>query len=181
METMYEAGEMGQVCWTKNEKENEKGWVVRHIQDRDAVGELRRLANFHDLEEVVRWDGQGKYRPLRSEGNLVPGWQYKAKSVTEFREVMEVIYPGMWGNAEAWKNGKLKFQTWDDALAKQTERVRNKVSRTGDMPRSVIEENCKKRCLKTVVWAGEKPEDRDAKMPMLCTGPCGMFWSCLEG
>jgi hypothetical protein len=94
---------------------------------------------------------------------------------------MEVIYPGMWGNAEAWKNGKLKFQTWDDALAKQTERVRNKVSRTGDMPRSVIEENCKKRCLKTVVWAGEKPVGRDAKMPMLCTGPCGMFWSCLEG
>jgi len=93
--------------------------------------------------------------------------------------VMEVIYPGMWGNAEAWKNGKLKFQTWDDALAKQTERVRNKVSRTGDMPRRVIEENCKKRCLKTVLWAGENPVERDGKMPMLCTGPCGMFWSCL--
>jgi hypothetical protein len=177
METMYEAGEMGQVCWIKKGK----GWEVRHIQDRDAVGELRRVATFRDLEEVVRWDGQGKYRPLRSEGNLVSGWQYDPKSVTEFREVMEVIYPGMWGNAEVWKNGKLKFQTWDDALAKQTERVRNKVSRTGDMPRKVIEENCKKRCLKTVVWAGEKPVDRDAKMPMLCTGPCGMFWSCLEG
>jgi hypothetical protein len=177
METLYEAGEMGQVCWIKKGK----GWEVRHIQDRDAVGELRRVATFHDLEEVVRWDGEGKYRPLRSEGNLVPGWQYDAKSVTEFREVMEVIYPGMWGNAEAWKNGKLKFQTWDDALAKQTERVRNKVSRTGDMPRRVIEENCKKRCLKTVLWAGENPVERDGKMPMLCTGPCGMFWSCLEG
>ena len=176
METMYEAGEMGQVCWIKNEK----GWVVRHIQDRDAVGELRSVATFHDLEEVVRWDRQEKYRPLRSEGNLVSGWQYDAKSVTEFREVMEVIYPGMWGNAEAWKNGKLKFQTWHDALAKQTERVRNKVAKTGDMPRRVIEENCKKRCLKTVVWAGEKPVDRDATMPMLCTGPCGMFWSCVE-
>jgi len=173
---LYEAGEMGQVCWIKKGK----GWVVRHIQDRDAVGELRRVATFHDLEEVVRWDGQGKYRPLRSEGNLVPGWQYDAKSVTEFREVMEVIYPGMWGNAEAWKNGKLKFQTWDDALAKQTERVRNKVSRTGDMPRGVIEENCKKRCLKTVIWAGENPVERDGKMPMLCTGPCGMFWSYLD-
>ena len=41
-------------------------------------------------------------------------------------------------------------------------------------------DNCKKRCLKTVLWAGEKPVDRDAKMPMLCTGPCGMFWSCVE-
>jgi len=172
---MYEAVEMGQVCWIKKGK----GWVVRHVQDQDAVGQLRSVATLGELEEVVRWDGEGKYRPLRSEGNLVSGWQYDAKSVTEFREVMEVIYPGMWGNAEAWKHGKLKFQIWDDALAKQTERVRNKLSQTGDMPGRVIEENCKKRCLKTVVWAGEKPVDRDATMPMLCTGPCGMFWSCL--
>jgi hypothetical protein len=176
METMYEAGEMGQVCWIKNEK----GWVVRHIQDQDAVEQLRCVGTLVELEEVVRWNGEGKYRPLRSEGNLVPGWQYDAKSVTEFREAMEVIYPGMWGNAEAWKNGKLKFQGWDDALAKQTERVRNKVSRAGDMPRRVIEENCNKRCLKTVFWAGENPVERDGKMPMLCTGPCGMFWSYLD-
>ena len=177
METMYEAGEMGQVCWIKNEK----GWVVRHIQDQDAVGELRRVATFHDLEEVVRWDGQGKYRPLRSEGNLVSGWQYDAKGVTEFREVMEVIYPGMWGNAEAWKNGKLKFQTWDDALAKQTERIRKKAAQAGDLPQRVIEENCKRRCLKAVLWAGDRPMNNAKVVPMLCTGMCGMFWSCLEG
>jgi hypothetical protein len=157
-----------------------KGWEVRHIQDQEAVGELRSVTNLNELEEVVRWDEQGKYRPLRSEGNLVSGWQYDAKNVSEFREAMEVIYPGLWGNAEAWRDGRLKFQTWDVALAKQTERVRNKVSQTGDMPRRVIEENCKKRCLKTILWAGEKPVDSDAKMPMLCTGPCGMFWSCVE-
>jgi hypothetical protein len=93
---------------------------------------------------------------------------------------MEVIYPGLWGSAEAWGNGRLKFQTWDEALAKQTERVRQKIIKAGDLPQRVIEENCKKRCLKTVLWAGEKPVDRDAKMPMLCTGPCGMFWSCVE-
>jgi len=168
---------MGQVCWIKKGK----GWEVRHIQDQDVVGQLRSVGTLDELEEIVRWDEQRKYRPLRSEGNLVSGWQYDAKSGTEFREVMEVIYPGMWGNAEAWKNGNMKFQTWDDALAKQTERVRNKVAKTGDMPRRVIEENCKKRCLKTVLWAGENPVERDGKMPMLCTGPCGMFWSCLEG
>ena len=176
MKTMYEAGEMGQVCWIKNEK----GWVVRHIQDQDAVGQLRSVAALNELEEVVRWDGQGKYRALRSEGNLVSGWQYHANSVREFREVMEVIYPGMWGNAEAWENGKLKFQTWDEALAKQTERVRNKVTQAGDMPRRVIEENCKKRCLKTVLWAEGRPMDEAKGVPMLCTGPCGMFWSCIE-
>jgi len=174
---LNEAGEMGQVCW---ERKGEV-WEVRHLQDQGvAVGQLRGVATLNELEEVVRWDKQEKYRPLRSEGNLVSGWQYDAKSLTEFREAMEVIYPGLWGNAEAWGDERLKFQTWDEALAKQTERVRNKVSQTGNMPRRVIEENCKRRCLKTILWAGEKPVDRDAKMPMLCTGPCGMFWSCVE-
>ena len=168
---------MGQVCWKK------KGevWEVRHLQDQDVGEQLRGVANLDELEEVVRWDGQGKYRPLRSEGNLVSGWQYHANSVREFREAMEVIYPGLWGNAEAWRDGRLKFQTWDEALAKQTDRVRNKVALAGDLPRRVIDGNCKKRCLKNVLWAGEKPVDREAKMPMLCTGPCGMFWSFLEG
>jgi hypothetical protein len=156
------------------------GWEVRHIQDQDAVGQLRSVVTLDELEEVVRWDERGKYRPLRSEGNLVSGWRYDAKSVSEFREAMEVIYPGLWGSAEAWGNGRLKFQTWDEALAKQTERVRQKIIKAGDLPQRVIEENCKRRCLKTILWAGEKPVDRDAKMPMFCTGPCGMFWSCVE-
>jgi hypothetical protein len=175
--TIDESGEMGQVCWKK------KGevWEVRHLEDQDVGGQLCGVANLDELEEVVRWDGQGKYRPLRSEGNLASGWQYHANSVREFREAMEVIYPGLWGNAEAWGDGRLKFQTWDEALAKQTDRVRTKVALAGDLPRRVIDENCKKRCLKTVLWAGEKPVDREAKMPMLCTGPCGMFWSFLEG
>ena len=113
MNTLDEAGKMGQVCWIKKETR----WVVRHIQDQDAEGLLRSVANLDELEELVRWDEQGKYRPLRSEGNLVSGWQYDAKSVTEFREAMEVIYPGRWGNAEAWGDGGLKFPTWEEALA----------------------------------------------------------------
>ena len=109
---LNEAGEMGQVCW---ERKGEV-WEVRHLQDQGvAVGQLRGVATLNELEEVVRWDKQEKYRPLRSEGNLVSGWQYDAKSLTEFREAMEVIYPGLWGNAEAWRDERLKFQTWDEA------------------------------------------------------------------
>jgi hypothetical protein len=176
MKMIDELGEMGQLCW----KKNGEFWEVRHLEDRDTVGQLRSLVTLNELEEVVRWDGHGKYRPLRSEGNLVSGWQYHANSMREFREAIEVIYPGLWGNAEAWGDGRLKFQTWDEALAKQTERVRNKVAKTGNLPQRVIEENCNRRCLKTVLWAGLRPMDKRNAAPMLCTGPCGIFWSCLE-
>jgi len=171
-----EAGQMGQVCW----KKSGEVWEVRHLHDQNALGQLRGVASLDELDEVVRWDGRGRYRPLRSEGNLVSGWQYRANGEKEFREVMEVIYPGLWGNAEAWEEGNFTWQTWEEALANQTERVRDKVARAGNLPAKVVEENCRKRCLKTVVWAGEQPVEQAGTVPMLCTGPCGMFWSCVE-
>ena len=168
---------MGQIRW----RVAGSGFEVRHERDGDsAVDLLRKVETLMELEEVVRRDGDGKYRPLRGEMNLAQGWFYWAKSSEELREVLEVIYPGLWGNAEAWADGRLKFQTWDEALAKQTERVRNKAANIGDLPQKVIEENCKRRCSKTVLWAGERPMDGVKSVPMLCTGPCGMFWSCVE-
>ena len=176
METFFSEGVMGQIRWTRKGE----GWEVRHFEDQDATGPLRGLTTLGELEELVRWDSHGIYRPLRTEGNLAAGWHYFARGGAELREVLEVIYPGMWGNAQAWKNGKLKFQTWEEALAKQTERVRNKAAKAGDLPRRVVEENCQKRCLKTVLWAGERGRDKTRANPMLCTGPCGVFWGCVE-
>jgi len=176
MSTTVETGSMGQVCWDRRGKI----WRLTHIEDqgRDA-GRLRRVETLEVLEEVVRWDEQGRYRPLRSESNLVSGWWFEVKGEHEFREAMEVIYPGLWGNAEAWREGRLRLDSWDVALAKQTERVRTRAG-TFDMPQKVIEKNCRNRCLKTVVWAGDRPEKKTEGVSMLCTGPCGMFWSCLE-
>jgi hypothetical protein len=178
MRKIEEAGRMGQIYW----KKMGEIWEVRHIHDQGlTVSQLKSLRTLDQLEELVRWDGQGQYRPLRSEGNLVAGWSYQVKSAGEFREVIEVIYPGLWGNAEAWEEGRLKYQTWEEALAQATERVRKKVMEGGDLPQRVIEENCKRRCLKSVFWAGERPVAEVTTIPMLCTGPCGMFWSRVEG
>ena len=178
MRKMEEAEKMGQICW----KRMGKVWDVRHIQDQGvAVGQLKNLGTLDELEEVVRWDGQGQYRPLRSEGNLATGWHYQVNCAGEFREVIEVIYPGLWGNAEAWEEGCLKYQSWEEAMAQATERVRKKVMEAGDLPQRVIEENCKRRCLKSLYWAGERPVAEVTTIPMLCTGPCGMFWSRVEG
>ena len=178
MKTIAKRTSMGQVSWDR-EGEIRR---LRHIQDQGKdIHQLRGVETLEALEEVVRWDEQGRFRPLRSEGNLVSGWVYQVKGEEGFREAMEVIYPGLWGNAEAWNEGRLKFQSWDEAMEKQTERIRSKVAKMGDLPASVIEKNCRKRCLKVVVWAGEKPEEKEGEVPMICTGPCGMFWSCLEG
>lgn len=169
---------MGQIVW----EERDEIWNIRHIQDTGISPlELRKLEKLEELEEVVRWDSQGRYRPLRSGGNLVAGWVFWARGESKFREAIEVIYPGLWGNAEAWRKGKLKVDPWETALAQQTERVQKKTGLAADLPKSAIRSNCKQRCLKTVIWGGEKPEEKEGGVPMLCTGPCGVFWASLEG
>lgn len=168
---------MGQICW----ESRGKVWLIRHVQDAGIpLSRLRQLEKLEDLEEVVRWNRQGEYRPLRSGADLVSGWVFWAKGKTEFREAIEVIYPGIWGNAEAWGIGKLRVDRWEAALARQTERMRKKAMLAADLPERVIRENCKKRCMKSVIWGGERPEEIEGEVPMLCTGPCGMFWSHLE-
>ena len=177
MKEEVEFEHMGQVGWVKRGER----WEVRHERDQgEAEANLRQLRTLDELEEVVRWDEKGEYRPLRSENNLVSGWRYPAKSEGEYREVMEVIYPGLWGNAEAWGRSELRWPSWEEALGKQTERVRKKVVAKGNMPGGVVQENCYKRCLKVVLWAGERPREEAKTVPMLCTGPCGMFWGWVE-
>ena len=92
-----------------------------------------------------------------------------------------MIYPGLWGNAEAWRQGKLHMEPWEVVLARQTERTQRAAWETGDLPQKVVEGHCNKRCLKNPLWAGERLRKETGGVPMICTGPCGMFWSCLEG
>jgi len=76
MNTRSETTSMGQVSW---EREGEIR-RLRHIQDLGKdIRQLRGVETLEALEEVVRWDGQGRYRPLRSEGNLVSGWVNQVK------------------------------------------------------------------------------------------------------
>ena len=93
MSGKIQTGSMGQICWSHEGE----AWQIRHCLDRAAEGiRLRRLVELEELEALVRYDAEGRYRPLRSEGNLVVGWIYEAKGESAMREVLEVIYPGLW-------------------------------------------------------------------------------------
>ena len=178
MSAIMETGSMGQICWSREGVV----WQIRHCKDRGAEDfKLRRLVELEELEALVRYDAEGRYRPLHSEGNLVAGWIYEAKGESAWREALEVIYPGLWGNAEAWGEGKLRVDEWAKALARQTERVRRKVEGCKEMPQRIVDQHCHTRCLKCVLWAGDEPAISEGQTPMLCTGPCGVFWAALEG
>lgn len=173
MRKIEEAGRVGQIYW----KKMGELWEIRHIQDQGvAVGQLKSLRTLDQLEELVRWDGQGRYRPLRSEENLVPGWHYQTNSAEGFREAIEVIYPGALGNWSAQQNGKLRVIDWKGAVKKQTESLQILI----EGEKIAVEETknvlCLARCSKTPLWAGESIFGKAGTAPFICVEPCPVFF-----
>ena len=158
------------------------GFEVRHERDGDgSVDLLRRVETLIELEEVVRRDVDGKYRPLRGEMNLVQGWFYRAKSSEELREVLEVIYPGAVGNWEAEREGRLVQEDWKWAAKRQTGRVQKLIENGEESVQKAEEELCRVRCGKSPLWAGKKCRAEVGRIPLVCVEPCPIFWDVAVG
>ena len=153
------------------------GFEVRHERDGDGSDDLlRRVEILMELEEVVRRDGEGRYRPLRGEMNLVQGWFYRAKSSEELREVLEVIYPGAVGNWEAEREGRLVQGDWKEAAKRQMGRVQKLIENGAKSVEIAERELCQARCGKGPLWAGKKCRAEAGRIPLVCVEPCPIFW-----
>ena len=153
------------------------GFEVRHERDGNSpVDLLRKVETLMELEEVVRRDGEGRYRPLRGEMNLVQGWFYRAKSSEELREVLEVIYPGAVGNWEAEREGRLVQGDWKGAAKRQTGRVQKLIENGEESVQKAEKELCRVRCGKSPLWAGQKCRAEVGRIPLVCVEPCPIFW-----
>ena len=153
------------------------GFEVRQERDGDgSVDLLRRVQTLMELEEVVRRDGEGRYRPLRGEMNLVQGWFYRAKDGDELREVLEVIYPGAVGNWEAEREGGLVQGDWKEAAKRQMGRVQKLIENGEQSVERAGKELCQGRCGKSPLWAGKKCSAEAGRIPLVCVEPCPIFW-----
>jgi hypothetical protein len=164
---------IGQIAW----RSDGRVYEIRHEKDMNVSEQkLREIKNLIELEELVRRNGEGNYRPLRGEKNLVQGWFYSAKSALELREVLEVIYPGAMGNWSAEQKGELRVLGWKEAAKKQTGRVQALIEGGEKVVEVAEKELCLTRCGKTPLWAGESFVVKVGTVPFLCIEPCPLFW-----
>lgn len=164
---------IGQIAW----RSDGGVYEIRHEEDINVSAQkLREIKNLLELEELVRRNGEGNYRPLRGEKNLVQGWFYSAKSALELREVLEVIYPGAMGNWSAQQKGELRVLGWKEAAKKQTGRVQALIEGGGKAVEVAKKELCITRCGKTPLWAEKSVVAKVGKVPFLCVEPCPLFW-----
>ncbi len=178
MNLLSQSGRIGQIWW----RVDGLGFEIRHERDGDgSVDLLRKVETLMELEEVVRRDGDGQYRPLRGERNLVQGWFYWAKSSEELREVLEVIYPGAVGNWEAEREGRLVQGDWKGAAKRQMGRVQKLIENGEKSVERAEKELCQARCGKSPLWAGKTCRAEVGRIPLVCVEPCPIFWDVALG
>jgi sirohydrochlorin cobaltochelatase len=160
-------------------------YELRHVADagRDHA-ELRRLTGARDLLEIVRTDGRGRYRPLRTFDDLAPGWFLPDLNADQFWEAISLGYPSAALHWHQLRTGTLRvlpYSAWSERQTGLYEVVRHL-----DAPTlAAAAHACCGRCLRSRLWridvdgATDDPADPrghppdEARVP--CREPCTVF------
>lgn len=137
-------------------------FLIRHWKDdqspRNLVVETAAIA----VLEIVRYDEQGNYRPLKGAPNLRTGWELRLESVAEVRQAIDYFYPGAFSTWLALKRGEITPVDLRQTLTRQTGMYRVTQRLTGFQAEDLAGRFCQSHsgCLRTILWTidGKAPE-----------------------
>jgi sirohydrochlorin cobaltochelatase len=149
------------------------GFVLRHSDDETAPA----LTSHHGalaLREIVKLDGQGEFRALKSAPNLVRGWQVIVDSLEELLLALDIAYPAAAGMAMAEEQGKLQGVPLRSNLSRQTGMYRFTNTIRDDQAMEMVASCCDSatRCQRRIVWG------LTADQPL--SGPAAIKEQCCE-
>jgi sirohydrochlorin cobaltochelatase len=164
--------------WTMGQVRIRPGFELRHRDDNDLdVGELQPLRSVEELRELIRLDGEGRFRPLRAAPNLRRGWIYHARDVAALHHALDYLYPAEVANAVLHQEGDLPVTPWRETAERQTGRFR--IVREIDSPAldELITHYCERGCLKKRLWAPAREAVKvDAgELPLWCPEACNFL------
>ena len=174
------------------------GYVIRHWQDDQPEQKLTVKTGSIAALEIVRYDAERKYRPLKGAPNLRTGWELRLDSVAEVRQAIDYFYPGAFATWLAYNRGEVTPIDLRQTLARQTGMYRVTQKVTDSQAEELAGRFCQSRsgCLRTILWTvdGKAPnrylpsskfdpqadqlgEQREANVwiPFLCVEACNLF------
>ena len=189
--------EWGQLAITvARDDRGERTYEVRNADEADApVDDLERYDDPLDARRLVKFDDDGRYRPLKTAPTLPTGWVFADLGPREAYEAVETIYPATIENWHREREGELDVSHWRETMERQTGIYG--VIQTWDRDEGhehvdwVAEACCAdSQCLKRREWEYDEETDLDVDggdgvFP--CREPCSVVvsaarqWTKLEG
>ncbi len=173
----------------------ERRYDVRHVDDADAaVEELDRYDDPLDARDIVTFDEDGRYRPLKTAPTLRHGWVFPDLDHRAVYETVETVYPATVANWHREREGRLDVDHWRETMERQSGIYG--VVQTWDRGEGhehvnwVAEACCAdSQCLKRREWEYDEETDLDVDGgdgAFPCREPCSMVvsaarrWTRLE-
>ena len=131
---------------------SEGGFAICH---RDDVG--RTDLKIHDIDdsvEIAKFNGDGKYRPLKTAPNLRHGWKIFARDLLQVEKVIDAIYPGRLAALHAFNSGHLTTTPLRETLNRQSGMYRVAARISDEQIDGLVGNFCRSDggCLRTILW-----------------------------
>jgi sirohydrochlorin cobaltochelatase len=148
------------------------------IADRDGVVVIKgphggvpnsAPAGRNEFRQWIRYDNDGRYRPLSGAQSLRAGWGVECKSVEEAAEWIEIVYPSALRHAVLRRRGSLNIVGAQAALPRQSGRYAGAGGVTETQIRRCADALCS-QCVRAPVWL-----DGAEDSPIPCPEPCSVF------
>jgi sirohydrochlorin cobaltochelatase len=130
------------------------GYVIRHWLDDEPKQKLAVETAANAALEIVKYDQQENYRPLKGAPNLRRGWELRLQSVPEVRQAIDYFYPGAFATCLAFSRGEVTPVDLRQTLTRQTGMYRLTHRLTGVEAEDLAARLCQSHsgCLRTVLW-----------------------------
>lgn len=94
---------------------------LRHQHDRTTLDDhLERYDDPLDARSIAKFDGNGRYRPLKSAPTLQSGWYFDALSGHALVDTIDFLYPASIANWHLERQDALDVSHWVDTAERQT-------------------------------------------------------------
>ena len=129
------------------------GFVLCHRDDAGR-GDLRVFTDPEDAREIVRYDDNGNYRPLKTAPNLRHGWRLEIVDLGGLRRSLDYFYPSRLAVFGTWKENRLTTTPLRATLDRQSGMYRVAARISNEQISDVVANFCRSDdgCLRTILW-----------------------------
>jgi DR2241 stabilising domain/4Fe-4S iron-sulfur cluster binding domain len=120
------------------------------------------------IREFVRFDGDGRYRPLSGARSLPRNWHARFTDLTGLSAAVEAIYPLAFEHIAAYEEGRLVTVSLEEVLTRQSGRYASSAS-LGERGRGIAATALCRGCVRAPVWAGAPVAEGEIPCPEPCS------------
>jgi|GEM_PF-179689 len=168
-----------------------KDCSLRHHEDQFLLEEdLLHYETPQAAREIIRYDAQGKFRPLKTAPNLRRGWLLKLNNIEDVILALDFFYPMALHLYEAFLENKLSVTPLRETLNRQTGMYRITQLLKDEQAQELISKICcsENGCLRQVLWSISKDQAittlsdqkksvplNPQEIPLLCREACNLL------